>query len=68
MTALVLDQADIEQYDALGREYEALELQVKEVLATPVEQWGAEENNALLDLTGRQASVHNQRMALLKKP
>lgn len=68
MQAGILSAEDVGLFEDLGRQYEALEVEVQELLAKPVEEWGKGENDALLSLTARQVEVHARRMKLIRVP
>lgn len=69
MTFRVLNQADVENFEKLGREHDLIEEEIRRLLESfDLETWGDEQSNAIHALTGKQITLHAARMALLKAP
>lgn len=68
MQAGILSAEDVGLFEDLGRQYEAVEVEVQQLLAKPIAEWGKAENDALLSLTARQVEAHARRMKLIRVP
>ncbi|WP_412063992.1 hypothetical protein [Rhizobium sp. SYY.PMSO] len=60
-----LSDADAQEFDRLGEEYDALQEQIAILLSNRSTGMSAEEIAAVYELTKEQSQIHQQRMALL---